>query len=90
MKGCSNKGKNPQCIYNHATHQDHRFRNDIWKTALMETVSFIMPFRDVHLTVLGPIGAEVAWHVVMRSLPCNMGSSYLADWLLNPGPLKDP
>ena len=30
------------------------------------------------LFFLGPIGAEVAWHVAMRSLPCHMGYSYLA------------
>ena len=27
---------------------------------------------------LGPIGAEVAWLVALRSLPCHMGTSYLA------------
>ena len=30
------------------------------------------------LFVLGPLGAEVAWLVALRSLPCHMGSSYLA------------
>ena len=30
------------------------------------------------LFVLGPIGAEVACHVAMSSLPCHMGYSYLA------------
>ena len=30
------------------------------------------------LFVLGTIGAEVAWFVALSSLPCHMGSSYLA------------
>ena len=40
--------------------------------------SSIVPNGDVHSLVLGPIGAEVAWLVVLRSLPCHMGYSYLA------------
>ena len=44
----------------------------------MGVVSFIVPSRDVHSLFLGPIGAEVAWLVALRSLPCHMGSSYLA------------
>ena len=78
MKGCSHKGNNLQCIYDNATHNDHIFTKDIWKTALMGTLSFMVPSRDVHSIVLGPIGAQVAWHVAMWSLPCHMGSSYLA------------
>ena len=38
----------------------------------------IVPSRDVHSLCLGPIGAEVAWLVALRSLPCHMGYSYLA------------
>ena len=33
---------------------------------------------NVHSLFLGPIGAEVAWLVALRSLPCHMGTSYLA------------
>ena len=28
--------------------------------------------------VFGPIGAEVAWLVALKSLPCHQGSSYVA------------
>ena len=40
----------------------------------------IVPSQYSHsaLFVLGPICAEVAGYVAMRSLPCHMGSSYLA------------
>ena len=44
----------------------------------MGTPSFIVRSRDVHSLFFGPIGTEVAWYVAMRSLPCHMGSSYLA------------
>ena len=40
--------------------------------------SSIVPSRDVHCLFLGPIGAEVAWLVALRSPPCHMGYSYLA------------
>ena len=73
MNGCRYKELNLQCIYNTATHKEHTFRNNI-----MGTPSFIVPSRHVHSFVLGPIGAEVAWHVEMRSLPCHIASSYLA------------
>ena len=49
------------------------------KTAHMGTPFFIVPSRDVDALFLGPIGAEVAWLVALRSLPCHMGSSYLAE-----------
>ena len=39
---------------------------------------FIGPSRDVHSLFLGLMGAEVAWHVALTSLPCQMGTSYLA------------
>ena len=48
------------------------------KTAHMGTLSFIVLSRDVHSLFLRPIGAEVAWLVALTSLPCHMGSSYLA------------
>ena len=48
------------------------------KTAHMGILPFIVPSRDVNSLFLGPIGAEVATHVALRSLPCHMGSSYLA------------
>ena len=35
-------------------------------------------YLPTYLFVLGPICAEVAGHVAMRSLPRHMGSSYLA------------
>ena len=35
-------------------------------------------YLPTYLIVLGPIGTEVAWLVALRSLPCHMGSSYLA------------
>ena len=44
----------------------------------MGSHSSIVPSRDVHSLLLGPIGAEVAWPVALRSLPCHMGYSYLA------------
>ena len=40
--------------------------------------SSIVPSSDVHYLFLGPIGAEVAWLVALRSLSCHMGYSYLA------------
>ena len=48
MKGCSPKGKNLKCIHSKAIHKDHIFRKDIWKTALMGTLSFYSASRDVH------------------------------------------
>ena len=44
----------------------------------MGSHSSIVPSCDVHSLFLGPIGAEVAWLVALRSLPCHMGYSYLA------------
>ena len=44
----------------------------------MVTQSPLCHLRRCALFVLGPICAEVAGHVAMRSLPCHMGSSYLA------------
>ena len=44
----------------------------------MVTRSPYCHLRRCALFVLGPICAEVAGHVAMRSLPCHMGSSYLA------------
>ena len=44
----------------------------------MVTLSPKCHLRRCALFVLGPICAEVAGHVAMRSLPCHMGSSYLA------------
>ena len=38
----------------------------------------IVPSLGCALFVFGPIGAEVAWLVALRSLPCHMGTSYLA------------
>ena len=38
----------------------------------------IVPSWDVHFLILCPIGAEVAWHVVLRSLQSHMGAYYLA------------
>ena len=40
--------------------------------------SSIVPCRDVHSLFLGPIGAEVACLVALRSLPGHMGYFYLA------------
>ena len=42
------------------------------------SLSSTVPSRDLHSLFLGPIGAEVAWHLKMRSLPCHMRYSYLA------------
>ena len=44
----------------------------------MGILSFIVPCRDVDSLFWGPIGAEVAWLVALRSLPCHMGYFYLA------------
>ena len=38
----------------------------------------LVPSQDVHSLFLGPIGAEVAWPVALRSLPCHIRYSYLA------------
>ena len=78
MNCCSHIGMYVQCLYNKAPHNHYRFKEEIWKTALMDTLSFMVPSRDVDSFVLGPIGASVAWYVALRSLPCHMGSSYLA------------
>ena len=40
IMGPSHKRKNLQSIYSKATQKDHRFENDICKTALMGTLSF--------------------------------------------------
>ena len=40
----------------------------------MGIFSVIVPSGNV----FGPIGAEVAWLVALKSLPCLMGYSYLA------------
>ena len=42
------------------------------------SLSSTVPCWDVHTLFSGPIGAEVAWLVAMRSPPCHMGYSYLA------------
>ena len=78
MKGCSQWGKDRQCIYTKEIHKDNRFRNDNWKTAPTGTLSLYSAIWRCALYVLGRIGAEVAWHVAFRSLPCHMGTSYLA------------
>ena len=51
---------------------------NLGKTTHMGILSFIVPPRDVHSLFWDPIGAEVAWLVALRSLPCHMASSYLA------------
>ena len=43
----------------------------------MGTLSFSGAIHRCVL-LLGSMGAEVAWHVAPRSLPCRMGSTYLA------------
>ena len=68
-----------QTVYLHSvTHKDYRFRKYNWKTAHMGTLSFYSAIWRCALFVPGPIGAEVAWLVALRSLPCHMGTSYLA------------
>ena len=68
-----------QTVYlQQVSHKDYRSRNDNWKTAHMNTLSFYSAIWRCALFVLGPIGAEVAWLVALRSLPCHMGTSYLA------------
>ena len=84
MKGCTNNGKSLNCTYSKATHKDHRFRNDILKPAHMGFLCFYSAIERCALFVSGPIFAEVAWHVALRSLSCHMESSYLAR---NPAPL---
>ena len=49
----------------------------------MVTLSPKCHLRRCALFVLDPICAEVAGHVAMTSLPCHMGSSYLARLTIN-------
>ena len=56
-EGCSHKGMYLQCVCNKATHNDNRFRKDIWKTALMGTLPLMVPSRDVNSFVLRSMGA---------------------------------
>ena len=57
--------KDRQCIYTNELHKDARFTNDNWKTAHMGTLPFCNAIKRCALFVLGPIGAEVAWHVAV-------------------------
>ena len=49
---------------------------DVWKRndkiALIGSLSFCSAIQRCALFVLSPIGAEVAWHAALRSLPCHM------------------
>ena len=78
MKGCSASKNNRQCIYTKELHKDQRIEKNNSKTAQMGTLSVYSAIKRCALFVLGPIGAEVAWHETLTSLPCHMGTSYLA------------
>ena len=78
LKGCSPSENHRRCIYTKKLYKDHRFGSDNLKTANMGTLYLYSAIYRCALFVLGPNGAEVAWHVALRSLICHMGTSYLA------------
>ena len=78
MKGCRQWRRDRQCIYTTELTKTPDLERIMEKLPTRALCTFILQCRDVHSFFSVPIGAEVSWHVALRSLPCHMGISYLA------------